>query len=37
MCIVAAFFYLAFKDLGEHLEQQKREGETQEIVISHIT
>jgi hypothetical protein len=37
MCIVVWFLYLAYKDLEEDLERQRRENEPMEITISHIT
>lgn len=36
MCIISAFMGLAFKDLGEYLEQQKNDCKPKEIMISHI-
>jgi hypothetical protein len=37
MCVVAWFLFLAYKNLEEEVESQKRENEPMEITISHIT
>jgi phosphoglycerol transferase MdoB-like AlkP superfamily enzyme len=37
MCVVSWFIFLAYKNLEEEIEKQKRESEPMEITISHIT